>query len=351
MSVTIYDVAKEAGVGIGTVSRVLNDSPNVREETRQRVLTAIEQLQYHPSPIARRLSLRKTLTIGVIVPFFTLPSVVERLRGIEAVVAQSDYDMIVYNVETPARRRAYFREIPVSNRVDGLIIISLRPSEEDVAGWAAGSVPIVLVDTDHPAFSRVIADDFAGGHMATQHLINLGHRRIGFAGDPQDSPFGFTSSLYRYHGYRQALEDHNLPFQREYMQTADHGKEQARTVTHLLLNLEAPPTAIFAASDTQAIGVVEAARDLGRQVPEDLSVVGFDDLEVADLFSLTTVRQPLFHSGRLGAELLLEILEDPDQPVVCHQLPLELVVRNTTAACPAAIHVEALELSEPSTYG
>jgi DNA-binding LacI/PurR family transcriptional regulator len=328
--VTIYDVAKQAGVGIGTVSRVLNDSPNVRMETRRRVLNAIELLNYRPSPIARRLSLRRTLSIGVVVPFLTRPSVVERLRGIEAIVAESDYDLIVYNVETPARRDDYFRDLPSSNRVDGLIIISLLPSAEDIRRWQDTDTPIVLVDADHPDLHRVIIDDKAGGYIATRHLIDLGHSHIAFVGDPVKTPFNFTSSRDRFQGYQQALAEAGLAFQEEYRQSAEHGLEPAAVVTRYLLNLSMPPTAICAASDTQAMGVMEAARSAGLRVPDDLSVIGFDDVEVADYMSLTTVRQPLLESGQRGFELLLRALDDPDMPVQCHQLPLQLILRSTT---------------------
>ena len=231
MAVTIYDVAKQAGVGVGTVSRVLNRNPRVSPETRQRVLDVIAQLNFRPSPIAQRLSLRKTLAIGVVAVFFTRPSVVERLRGIEAVVANSEYDLIVHNVETPARRDAIFRDVAASHRVDGLIVISLSPSDEDVGRWAGADVPVVLVDTSHPALHRVLIDDIAGGYRATQHLIELGHRKIAFIGDPIHMAFNFTSSRYRLQGMRQALADYSIDFRPEYHLAGEHDPETARLLT------------------------------------------------------------------------------------------------------------------------
>ncbi len=331
MGVTIYDVAKRAGVGIGTVSRVLNGSPHVREETRRRVLAAIEELNYRPSPIAQRLSLRKTLTIAVIAPFFTRPAFVERLRGIEATVAESEYDLIVYNVETTDKRDACFHEVPLGHKVDGVLIISLSPGDEDVARWKEAGVPVVLVDAYHPALSRVVVDDVAGGYMATQHLIELGHRRIAYVSDPLVNPFNFTSSRDRYRGYRRALADYGLPFRPEYHQQGEHGRAQARALTHRLLDLNDPPTAIFAASDTQALGVLEALRERGLRTPEDVAVIGYDDIEVAEYLELSTVRQPFFESGTLGVELLLKRIDDPEQPPQHVELPVELVVRRTTA--------------------
>ncbi len=330
MSPTIYDVAEHAGVGIGTVSRVLNNSPNVRPQTRERVLAAIEELQYRPSPIARRLSLRKTLTIGVIAPFFTRPSVVERLRGVEAAVAESEYDLIVYNVETPDKRDVYFREVPQRRRIDGLIIISLAPTDEDVRYFVDAGMPTVLVDAHHPQLNRIVVDDVEGGRLATQHLIELGHHKIGYISDPLDDPFNFTSSRDRYLGYRQALEQAGISPRSDYHLQGEHGHFQAKVMAGQLLDLDDPPTAIFAASDTQAFGVLEALRERGLRAPDDVAVIGYDDIELADYMGLTTIRQPLYESGLRGFELLLETLEQPEKTPVAVQLPVMLVERHTS---------------------
>jgi DNA-binding LacI/PurR family transcriptional regulator len=331
MSPTIYDVARHAGVGIGTVSRVLNDSPQVSEVTRQKVLAAIEELDYHPSPIAQRLSLRKTLTIGVITPFFTRPAFVERLRGVEAALTESKYDLTLYNVETTDKRDACFRELPTSQRFDGLLIIALPPTDEDVSHFHQAGIPVVLIDAYHPALSCVLTDDVKGGYMATQHLIELGHTRIAYISDPLESPFRFTSSLHRYQGYQQALDEAGIPFRLEYHRWAEHGEEQARDMAYHLLNLNEPPTAIFAASDTQAMGVIQAARDTDLRIPEDLSVIGYDDIQAAEYMGLTTIRQLLFESGQRGVELLLETLENSQTEPMHKVLPTELIVRDTTA--------------------
>lgn len=330
MPPTIYDVAERANVGIGTVSRVLNNSPNVRPETRERVLAAIKELDYRPSPIARRLSLRKTLTIGVIVPFFTRPSFVERLRGVEAAVAESEYDLVVFNVETPEKRDAYFREVPHRQRFDGLIIISLAPTDEDVRYFAHAGTPTVLVDAHHPELNCVVVDDVEGGRLATQHLIDLGHRKIGYISDPLENPFNFTSSRNRYRGYRRALKEAGIPFRHEYHQQGEHGHYQAKVMAERLLDLDDPPTAIFAASDTQAMGVLEALRERGLRCPDDVALVGYDDIEVAEYLGLATVRQPLYESGLRGVELLLDTIEETSRPPVAVSLPVTLVRRRTT---------------------
>lgn len=329
--VTIRDVAKRAGVGVGTVSRVLNDSPSVSDATRQKVLLAIQELDYSPNPIARRLSLRKTLSIAALVPFFTRPSFVERLRGVEYAMADSEYDLILFNVETTARRDAYFRTVPRRERVDGLLIITMSPRDADVERFLRAGVPTVLIDAHHPLLSRVVIDDVGGGQMATQHLIELGHRQIGFVGDRFENPFNFVSSRDRFEGYRQALAEADIPFRPEYHRQGEHGRQEAREMARDLLALPDPPTAIFTASDTQAIGVLEAARDAGLEVPQNLSVIGYDDIEIAEYLHLTTIRQPLFALGVEGVELVLESIANPPSTPRRVLLPIELVIRHTTA--------------------
>ncbi|MBN1146786.1 MAG: LacI family DNA-binding transcriptional regulator [Anaerolineales bacterium] len=332
---TIRDVARKAGVGLGTVSRVLNDSPLVSEATRQRVLQVIDELDYVPNPTARRLSLGKTLTIAVIAPFFTRPAVIERLRGIEHTLVESEYDLNIYNVETVKRRDICMREVPRRERADGVVILSLPPRDADIPYLAHADVPIVLIDANHPSLTslnRVVVDDVEGGQRVTQHLIDLGHRRIGYVSDLLESPFNFTSSLYRYRGYRRALEAAGIAFRPQYHLQAEHGRYEARMLAMQMLSLPERPTAIFAASDTQALGVLEAAREASLHVPRDLSVVGYDDIEIAEYLGLTTMRQMLYESGQRGVELLLEALEHELEEPTCELMPTELVIRGTTAS-------------------
>jgi LacI family transcriptional regulator len=335
---TIRDVAERAGVGVGTVSRVINNSPTVTAATRQRVQKTIAKLNYSPNPQARHLSLGKTMKVAVIAPFFTRPAFVERLCGIEGVLADTAYDLIVYNVETAEKRDFYFREVPQRKRADGVVILSLSPRPEDVERLAQSEVPVVLVDVNAPAltgYNRVVVNDVAGGQKAVQHLLDLGHRRIAYLSDFLDGPFNFTSSRDRLTGYRQALKLAGLPFRSDYHSQGAHNRSEAHRLACQLLTLAERPTAIFAASDTQAIGVLEAARSLALRVPEDLSVMGYDDIELAEYLQLTTVRQGLSESGKRGAELLLRVLaQRPDVPVQETMVP-ELAVRRTTAPPPS----------------
>ncbi|MCA9936758.1 MAG: LacI family DNA-binding transcriptional regulator [Ardenticatenaceae bacterium] len=330
-SVTIRDVAKHAGVGVGTVSRVLNNNPSVSDLTRQKVLSVIDSLNFSPSQAARRLSRGKTMAVGVVVPFFTNPSVVKRLQGVISVIATSQYDLVLFDVENAEDRDGLLKNIIQREIVDGLLIISLKPSENDVTEIVEANVPTVIVDAEHPGFSRVIVDNVAGARQATEHLIQLGHHQIAYLNDDPTNPFNNAPTHDRYQGYLQALEGAGIPVRAGYYRQGTLDRESARHLTRELLQLPDPPTALFVYSDTQAIGVLEAARDLGLNVPEDFSVIGYDDIEAAKLLHLTTIRQSLYESGVIGGQLLLEqMLEpslEPDEVV----LETELIVRGTTA--------------------
>ena len=332
---TIADVAAHAGVGLGTVSRVLNGSPKVSDGTRARVLDAIEILGYRPNPLARGLSLGRCQTVGVVVPFFTHASAVERLRGVVAALDESRYDLVLFNVESPVHRDEHFAALTRRDRADGLLVMSLPVPVRDLERLTHAGVPVVLVDAEAEGVPTVSTDDFEGGRIATQHLVDLGHRTIGFLGDAPDNPFGFPSSAQREAGYRAVLDAAGIDWKPELVRHGPHDRTVAHGLAAQLLALPEPPTAIFASSDVQATGVLAAAADDGRRVPEGVSVIGFDDIELSAYVGLTTIRQPLFDSGYLGGRLLLEALaQPPTEPVdtTAHRLPLELVERATTAA-------------------
>ena len=331
---TIHDVAKRAGVGSATVSRVLNGTAPVSEATRQSVMAAIAELNYTPSPTARRLSLGKTFTISIIVPFFTRPSFVERLRGIDSVLAESVYDVILYNVETSERRDRYLKEVPRQDRSDGVIIVSLPPTDGDIEAFQRNQVPVVLVDALFPALTSVGEDAILGGDLATQHLLDLGHEHIAYISDLLNDPLahGSNASLFRSIGYRRALERAGIKPRAAYQLSCYQDRASTRKLARELLGSPQRPTAVFAASDTQALGILEAARDLNLRVPEDLSIIGYDDIEIAEYVGLTTMRQALFESGRRGAELMLQTLEGALQAPVMETLPTEIVIRSSTAA-------------------
>jgi LacI family transcriptional regulator len=325
---TIARVAQEAGVGVGTVSRVINGSTAVSEETRRRVLEVVQELGYQPNATARALSTGRTRAVGVIAPFFTRPSVIERLRGVGPLLASSSYQLILVDVESPHQREAAFRSL--IGRVDGLLSVTIAPGPADLERLAAAGVPVVLIDHEHDRLPSVTVDDEAGGQLAVSHLLELGHRRIAFAGDTVDDVHGASASSRRCAGYRRALADAGLPVDEELVVLRPHGHDAAAIVDELLA-LPEPPTAVFAASDQQALAVLDAVQEHGLGVPEDVSVVGFDDVELARYAGLTTVAQPLELSGARAAELLVASLDGRDLSTATHHLPLELVVRDTTA--------------------
>jgi LacI family transcriptional regulator, galactose operon repressor len=337
MTATISEVAQRAGVGVATVSRVLNRSPRVSEPTRTRVLEAIDELGYSPNAAARALSTGRTRTVGVVAPFFTQPSVVERLRAVSRVIADAGYQLVLFDVDGPDR----FFDLAAGGRLDGLLCVSVSPSSDELRRFEAAGVPVTLVDTEHPGVPGVFIDDVEGGRLAAEHLLALGHRRIGYIGDREPHPFGFTSSARRRIGAAGAIEEAGAEL---VVRRGPHGRDEARAIAVELLRSEDAPTAIFAPSDLQAMGVLEGAADLGLDVPGDLSVVGFDDIEVARYAGLTTVAQPLEESGRRGAEMLIGALVGA--PVRAERLELQLVVRRTTAAPPRVPSRQSQEIGQ-----
>jgi LacI family transcriptional regulator len=327
---TIAEVATQAGVGASTVSRVLNGG-QVSQRAKARVLAAIEDLEYRPRASARSLVTGSTGTLALVIPFFTHPSSVERVRGVLAALDATEYELVVCNVATPAHRDEYLGPRTPLDRSDGLLITSLRPTDAEAEAFVRAGSPVVLLDAHHPMLPSLLIDDVEGGLLATRHLIELGHERIAFVGDRPDPGFGFVASDRRREGYRRALADAGLPADPELERVGPHGRPVAHRLTRELLSLEEPPTAIFAASDTQALGVLEAAGYEGIDVPGELSVVGFDDIEVAPYVGLTTVHQPLEDSGRLGIERLIGALDGAEPDPREQRLPLRLEVRRTTA--------------------
>ena len=316
---TIADVAAASGVGVGTVSRVINGAPGVRDATRDRVRAAISQLGYRPSHLAAALSRGTPRTVAIVLPHLTRPSSVERLAGALAVLARYEYDTIVCNVDTPAQRDHVLATLVARHRADGVIVVSL---------------PLATVDVATRGVPHTVIDDVAGGRLATDHLLGLGHLRIGFIGDrvqrAVSTALGFTASARRLAGYRQALAAAGVSPDDDLIRLGPHGPASAQALATELLTLRDPPSAIFAASDTQAMGVLAAADQAGAQVPSELSVIGFDDIQSAALLGLSTVRQPLEDSGAQGAERLCALLRGETVRPQRQVLELQVMHRAST---------------------
>lgn len=329
--VNIAEVAATAGVSVGTVSRVLNSSPNVREHTRTRVTEVIKRLNYRPSRSAESLSRGHTRTVVILVPFLTRPSVAARLAGAIGVLDDEGFDTVVRNVESAAQRDRHLAALTARDEADGAVVVSLRLSDEQLAALRNACVPLAMVDTEAPGVPCTVVDDIRGGSLATEHLIALGHRRIGFVGDSPDDGLGFVSTRRRLLGYRRTLSHHRIPYDSAIVRLGRHSAAAAASMAQELLDLSPPPTAIFAASDTQAIGVLAAAEKRGHSVPQDLSVVGYDDIESAAQLGLSTVHQPLAESGACGASRLCALIRGQLVRPLREELPLSMEARTSSA--------------------
>lgn len=326
---TIYDVAKHAGVSITTVSRMLNAPDKVNSRTRDRVLAAIDQLNFVPKAEARARAMQHTGRIGVISPFFTAPSFIQRLRGVAETLSPENYELVVYTVDSNDHFQSYLSSLPLTGNLDGLIILSLPVEDSQVRRLIDHGLPTVLIEYPHPKLNCVEIDDVEGGYMATTYLLGKGHRRIAFLGDTDLPEYSIHPVSLRLRGFRRALKEARIKLPDTFVRLAPYSQEQTRKVAKELLNLPEPPTAIFAATDFQALGVLKAARQLGFSVPDQLAVIGFDDLDIAEYFDLTTISQHLDESGRLAVELLLAQIQSPSRLPRHVKLPLTLVERQT----------------------
>jgi DNA-binding LacI/PurR family transcriptional regulator len=338
---TIRDVAREAGVGIGTVSRVLNNSPQVSPETRRRVLDAIQRLGFRPNQVARQLSRgARVRSLGVISPFMTDHSYMARLQGVQRALAEVDqqYDLIFYHVTTPERLQQRLLSFTKPGSIEALLVMveDLTAEQREMLN-EAGVVYVGI--NDHPVeeWPSVGADNVGGGELATDYLIGLGHRRIAYVGDEFPLPYGFSASEVRYAGYANAMTRHGITLNPDYVRLGKPGdRDAAYSMTQALLRLPEPPTAIFSMSDVLALGCLAAIRDEGLNVPGDVSLIGFDDVEIAGLIGLTTIRQHLEEAGYLAMKYLFKLLGDSDDPDTVRGVPelppFEVVERQTTRA-------------------
>ncbi len=337
MPPTIYDIANGADVSIATVSRVLNGNPRVSETTRKRVFDVAAELGYAPHASAQNLARKHTRLVSAVVPMMTSAFFVEVLRGVQDQLDATDYDLLVYASRTLDRAEAQLSRAVQRGRSDGLLLVSTPLSEARAQALAASAQPVVLVDAFHNDLDSVTVDNHRGGTMATEHLIQRGHKRIALLMPLEVS----GPAVHRRDGYLDALADAGLEVDPLWIVTADwdhdhHGYTRFagyRAMQTLLDRFPDPssrPTAVFAAADVIALGASRAAREAGLTIPGDLEVVGFDDIESSAYAGLTTLCQPMAEMGRLATEMLLRRLEAPGAPAQHVVFAPELVVRETT---------------------
>jgi len=327
---TIYDVAKLAGVSISTISRVMNAPNKVNKTTRAKVFEAIDELGFVPKAEARARALQRSGRIGVLTPFFTAPSFVQRLRGVASSLSKSNFELVIYPVDSVDHLQGYISSIPVTGNLDGLIIMSLSLGDNDAQRLHDSKMETVLIEYSHPQLNSIVIDDVHGGRMVAEYLIKKGHQQIAFLGDIEPpEKYAIHPVKSRLNGFSQVLDNAGIPLSKEYIRSTPYTQEHSRKAAYELMTLPNPPTAIFAASDIQAMGIMKVSRQLGIKIPEQLAIVGFDDIDVAELVDLTTVRQHLDESGKLAVEILLARLADPSRPLQHMHLPLSLVERLT----------------------
>src|SRR5436190_14212219 len=329
MSATIYDVAERAGVSISTVSLALNAPRRVKAETLERVLAAIDELKFVPKSEAVTRARRGVGRLGVIAPFTTYPSFARRLNGVLRATGDQSYEVAVYDQESAATLT--LASLPLTQRLDGLIVMSIPFGDEIADRLVDQNIGTVLVELERPGFSSVTIDDGAGGRMAAKLLLDRGHSRFGFLGERQHDSHGYLlQSNARLNGFRDHLAAAGVELRETYVRRVDHSIAAAGAAADDLLALSEPPTAIFAHDDILAAAILRTARKRGLRIPDDLTVIGFDDSDIADQLGLTSIREPLEESGQIATETLLGELSNPNRSRQHITLRLSLVERETT---------------------
>ncbi|AZR74832.1 hypothetical protein BBF96_05275 [Anoxybacter fermentans] len=327
------EVAKLAGVSKATVSRVLNKSDLVQPETREKVIWAMEKLNYKPNMIARYLRKQETELIGIILPDMSNPFYSKVLKGIEEVAYKFGYDVVLMNTNYSEEREKNSFKTLLERRAEGVLFMCHRLDNEKMKWLEEFTLPSVIISRtirNNHKIPFVNIDNVQGGYDATRYLISLGHRKIAMISGPFDDE---NSSLDRIAGYIKAISEANIPFNDHYLKEGDFTFVTAEKLVKELLTLPDPPTAIFAVSDETAIGAIRGALDLGYKVPEDLSIIGFDNLEIASYYNptLTTIAQPMTEMGRRATQILINIIEKRLIKELQVILPHKLIVRESTA--------------------
>ncbi|MFP3126389.1 LacI family transcriptional regulator [Ectobacillus funiculus] len=328
-TITIYDVAEKAGVSISTVSKVLNETGSIAEKTRQKVRETMRDLNYQPSVAA---SVKKRIqTIGLLIPSIANPFMAEVARSIEDHVKKFGFSLMVCSTDNNLENEIEYISILKQKYVDGIIIATGLKNHKVIRELMNAELPVVLLSRDIPslAIDTVLVDDFLGGYEATQYLMGLGHRKIAMVTESMN----LSVVRARVQGYRQALEEAGLEYDENLVLLNNSTFDAGKHATQELLDVSEPPTAIFASTEFLAIGAVKSARELGLHVPEDLSIVGFDDTILATVCDppLTTIAQPIQEMGKRVVELLVDEIERPKEIKQRIVLSPKLVVRESTS--------------------
>ncbi|WP_320128398.1 LacI family DNA-binding transcriptional regulator [uncultured Sphaerochaeta sp.] len=327
---TIYDVAKLAKVSTATVSRVLNQPSKVNKEKKETILSAIETLHFVPKADAVALARKKLRKIGVVAPFFTESSFMERLKGIASVLTEQHYELVIYAVQSDEDLQGYLDMLIVNNRVDGLILLCLSLKDSMIEKLRASTLPVCFVETDVQGFDSVVIDNSNGGSLAGRFLYENGYRTPGFVGEASRRTYAAPSTEERFAGYSSFFASKGISLEPQYVWMGDNIAQTSMAGILKILDRPDRPDCLFASSDTMAIRILKCAVQLGITVPDDLGVIGFDDIEMAEFVNLTTVNQSLEESGILAAETILWRLKEPDRPTKKNVIELTLHQRSST---------------------
>ena len=329
-SLTIRDIAKMAKVSHTTISRALNNDPRVREETKKRILELVNKLNYRPDARARTFVTKKSNLIGLVVSDISNPFYAELARGIEDKAHEKGYNVIFCSTDNKAQRMETYVHLLMNAGVDGCIFASARLHEPVIEKLIDEHFPLVFVNRKlrEEAYNYVVLNNFQGAYEITEHLINLGYGKIASIAGTSN----LSTGLDRLKGYKQALKDHGIEFNEDYVVQGPFTRETGYEGAKRLLTMEDRPEAIFGGNDYMAMGVIDAVEELGLHVPEDIALVGFDDTEFASnqRIRLTTVSQRRYEMGNLGVQILIDYIERKETDYT-HKVVLEprLIIRES----------------------
>ncbi len=327
---TIEDVAAAAGVSVATVSRALRDLPNVASSTKQRVTEAALSLNYRADPSARHLASGRSRNVEIAVPVLNSWYFSEVLAGAEAVLSECGYSLSISAVPTPTARFDFVRNAVASRHADGLIMVDLPLADLEIDMLENSNLGVFTIGFKCPSFHSVLVDNLAIGRIATEHLFDRGHRRIGIlTGQPNDS-LRFTVPKDRAEGYRQMLTSHGLVADPGLSCSGHFSVDGGREAMNQLLKLDDPPTAVFALSDEMAFGAMAATRDCGLTTPDDVAIMGVDGHYLAEITGLTTIDQHVGQQGVVAARQLVALLDGAVEPARQIEIESNLIVRGST---------------------
>lgn len=330
MSITIYDVAREANVSMATVSRVVNNNPNVKPTTRKKVLETIKRLGYRPNAVARGLASKKTTTIGAIIPDISSIFFSELVRGIEDIAKMYNYNIILSNSDQNKENEIQLINTMFEKQVDGILFMGGNVSQEHVDQFETSNVPVVLAATHDETgnIPSVNIDYEVAAYEATKFLIDRGHKHPAFVSGQES----VQSNVFKYDGYIRALEEAGVDINEDYIIRDGYSYDAGIAGINRLLDLSEKPTAVFVAADEMALGVIHGAQDKGYNVPEDIEVFGFNNTRLATMVrpTLSTVIQPMYDLGAVAMRLLTKYMDKEDVAESKVILPHRIVERNST---------------------